>query len=80
MLLKTKLKSYESVYNEFRKFFDDDELTLILKRKADIYMVDQLDDLKANKLQVSQLLTKIENLNDRVKHVSVIQNEIADQL
>jgi len=71
-LLKTKFIRYEKVYTNFAKFFDNDDLILRLDRKADIVTFDRLDALKANRLELHETKALIDNLNDRVKHLSII--------
>ena len=72
LLLKTRLKKYDEVYREFRKFFNDDALNVKLKQKADKNMLDKINDLKASKYELQHVHGLVENLNERVKHVSII--------
>ena len=36
--------------------------------------------MKANKVELKKTNEIIENLNDRVKHISIVQNELAEML
>ena len=79
-LMKTSLAKYEAVCNSFSRFFDSDDLNLALERKADIGMVAKVDDLKASKQELQQSKAMVESLNDRVKHLSILQQELASLL
>ena len=43
-------------------------------------MVNKLNDAKATKEELMQTNALIENLNERVKHISILQNELAIML
>ena len=68
--MKTKFARYEAVRNEFAKFFGQDELSYIIDNKADLKMVENLNQVKATKDDIAATEQLIGNLNDRVKHIS----------
>ena len=69
-LLVSKFAQYEAVRNDFKKFFGQDELSFIIDSKADVKMIDVMNMKKANKTDLNATEELIENLNDRVKHIS----------
>ena len=78
--MKTKYSRYESVAKEFKKFFSSDELSETLRQKADLKMLDDMNIIKANKKDFDRAKRLIDNLNERVKHISTLQSEIARSL
>ena len=70
--MQTKFIKYEQVYKGFEKFFDGNDLKLMIDRKADIGLISQLADEKATKNELCESKVLIENVNERLKHVSVI--------
>jgi galactose-1-phosphate uridylyltransferase len=44
--------NYERVLNQFQKFFDHEELQKIIDSKADLALVQNTRDIKANKTEV----------------------------
>jgi len=69
-LLKVKFQRYEKIRQEFHKFFNQDELSYVVENKADIKMIDKVMDIKASKDELANTEAMLENLNDRVKHIS----------
>jgi len=49
-------------------------------KKADIELINRLNEQKATKVEVLETHDLIESLNLRVKHISVMQSELADLL
>ena len=79
-LMRTRFERYDKLSREFSKFFSQDELSIQLERKANISMVDQVVLIKADKEEVAHTNVLIENLNERLKYLSVVQNELASTL
>ena len=79
-LMETRFAKYEIVAKAFNKYFTQDNLQMSLERKADLYMLAEMNAKKANKEEVSQTQSLIENLNQRVKHLSIVQYELARSL
>ena len=70
--LQKYMVNYERVLNQFQKFFDQEELAKIIDRKADVHMVQQVQDQKANKADVDTLLGLIDTVHERLKHISIL--------
>ena len=69
--------NYEKVLLQFSKFFDQEELQKILDRKADIILLQSVQEAKANKTDLEECLHLIDNVHERLKHLSIVQVEIA---
>ena len=52
-LMEDRFAKYSEVAKQFTKYFSEDSLSLSLERKADIYMLDRLDDRKVDKKELS---------------------------
>jgi len=79
-LLNGKFIKYEAVRNEFKKFFGQDELTFVIDNKADIKMIDMINSKKANKTDLNATEDLIGNLNDRVKHISNLLQNVTNSI
>lgn len=64
----------------FGKFFDSEELSRILDRKVDIDQLNKVSLEKTSVAQMNQLKMWLETFNDRLKHLSVIQGQIVDNM
>lgn len=71
------MANYEKVLGMFQKFFDQEELSKIIDRKADITLVQNIQDVKANRIDVDSCLKLIDTINERLKHLIILQVEIA---
>ena len=78
--MENKFTKYEKVMTSFGKFFDQDELSSILDRKADVDLVNNINRERASLGQLLQVKNQLETLNDRIKHLCVISGEIVDNL
>ena len=78
--MKVKLVKYNKVYTEFQQFFDTKSLKLQLERKADADSVDKLNTEKATRQEMEFTHSLIESLNSRLKHLSIVQTEMASSL
>jgi hypothetical protein len=74
------MSNYERVLNQFSKFFDQEELAKVIDRKADVSLVQNVQDIKANKIDVEGCLKLVETVHERIKHMSILQVEIARSL
>lgn len=72
--------SYERVLSMFQKFFDHEELQKLFDKKADVTSVQSVKDIKANKIDVEGCLNLIESVHERMKHISILQVEMARSL
>jgi len=66
------MSSYERVLNQFSKFFDQEELAKLIDRKADVSLIQNVQDIKANKGDVEGCLKLIETVHERIKHMSIL--------
>ena len=71
-LMAGRFEKYDKVSKAYERFFDNDDIQISLDRKADKYMLLQLNDKKASNEDVQHTHFLLEKLNDRVKHVSVV--------
>ena len=76
-LLKTKFEKYEKVKKDFQNFFNVEQITDQFCKKADVEMVNTLNKAKVNNAELKHTNFLIDNLNDRVKHLSTILAEMA---
>ena len=60
------------MWKEFSKFFNIELLEQQFAKKADVEMIRMLNDEKVNNRDLAQTNISLENLNERVKHLSVI--------
>lgn len=79
-MLRDKFSQYDRVRKDFDKFFDIPMLSRQLDLKADIDMIKEMETRKVNHKEHNQTKSIIRNLHDRVKHLAVIQAELADTL
>lgn len=68
--MKTRFEKYEKVSRQFAMYFEQDELTLRLERKAEIHHITKIEDKKADKEALAKTNKLIESLNERLKHLS----------
>ena len=79
-LVKSRFIKYEKVSKAFEKFLYCDDITSKMDQKADKYLLTKMDEEKANKQDLASANTNINELNDRIKHLSVIQTKFATLL
>lgn len=72
--------NYEKVLSQFQKFFNQEELQKIIDRKADILLVQDVQEVKANRQEVEECHLLIEGVHERLKHLSIVQVEMARQM
>ncbi|CDW87578.1 UNKNOWN [Stylonychia lemnae] len=68
---------YERVLNAFQKFFDHEELQKVLDGKANLSLIQNLDEIKASKAQVSNCYKILEQMHDRIRQISILMVETA---
>ena len=76
--LKNQMDKYERVTKSFEQFFNQEDMGALIDRKADLELVRRLQETKATKVEFQQLTTSLENLNLKLKHISVLQSELAN--
>ena len=70
--LESRFEKYDHVVKKFGKFFNYEDLATVLERKTDLTLYDQMNVDKASREELSKTNAKIENLNQRIKHLSVL--------
>ena len=73
-LIKNKFVKYDNVSNSFSKFLYHEDVGIQLEGKANRLDLEDLQNQKASNNDLANINLKIDNLNERVKHISVIQN------
>jgi hypothetical protein len=66
-----KLKDYESVANQFKEFFNQEELGALLDRKADLELVCRIQDCKANKTEIQNMMKEFEAIKTKIQCITV---------
>ena len=79
-LVKGRFYNYERVTKAFKKFFCEDEIMQIIDKKAEKANVDPILESKASKDELKTAFDQIENMNNRIKHLSSLQNQLANTL
>ena len=69
-LMSSKFDKYEKVTNDFSKFFSEGEISNLIENKADVRMLEEITSVKASKEELASTEGMIQNLNERVKHLS----------
>ena len=72
-----KYEKYERVARSFQKFFSQDDLDCVLDRKVDFSIMNEALESKCSREELFRASICIDNLNDRIKHLSTLQNDIA---
>lgn len=80
IVMRDKFAQYDRVRKDFDKFFDIPLLSRQFDLKADIEMLKEIEKRKVNHKEHNQTKMLINKLHDRVKHLAVIQAELADSL
>ena len=75
--MKNKFSKYETVTKAFQKFFNEEEISIMMDRKVDKNMLAQMSDTKASKEELKQTNSLIDSLNERMKHLSVVHTQLA---
>lgn len=76
-ITNAKFANYDRVANSFSKFFNSEELEKALNNKADLHLIEGLRAEKAALTKVQNCEALIEALNIRLKHLSILQSELA---
>ena len=72
-----KLEKYEQVANNFKKFFNEDELMRIVKNKVDYETLEKMTHNKASRKEFDASVEITTNLFNRLKHLSMLVVEVA---
>jgi hypothetical protein len=76
-MVRDKMANYERVERQFSKFFDIEELESHFDRKADMELIQEINNSKATNNELKIVQGHIEKLNERIRQVAILQNEIA---
>ena len=74
--MKNKFSKYETVTKAFQKFFNEEEISIMLDRKVDKNMLAQMSDSKASKEDLIYTNSLVDSLNERMKHLSVVHSQL----
>ena len=77
IVVEERFHTYEKVCRAFQKVFNRDELDYVISRKADIEHVERMQESKAQKSELIYQNAKIEAVNERIKHLSILMAELA---
>ena len=80
LIVETKMHKYDHTVLQFEKFLSNRELQEILENKADLNFVAKIASTKCSIDQFEKGQQKIKLLNSKIKHLSVMQTEIARTL
>ena len=79
-LLANKYSKYDHVLGEFKKFFNQEDLSIRIDSKADLKMVNLMEIDKASRKELDEARNLIDSLNNRVKHLANLLNEISESI
>ena len=64
--LTYKLHQYDEVQRKFQTFFNAEELSAVIDRKADIELINRLHDVKANQTEIDDFNNNLTDINDKL--------------
>ena len=79
-VLEQKLEQYEAVKNSFAPFFNAESLRSTLAGKVNTTDFEKMSGAIASKASLAEARMALHTLNDRLKHVSIVQSELAKSL
>lgn len=78
--VERKLNQYEKVRESFAKFFNTDELTKILSKKADISQVEEVSKRMVSMVEIDKQNKTSDNIYQRLLQVSLLLVEVSSAL
>lgn len=72
-----QLEKYDLVARGFQKFFSEDQLSDVIDRKVDMDTLVAVKDTLSTKKEMNYVASLINAVNIRLKHMSILQQEIA---
>jgi hypothetical protein len=78
--VERKLNQYEKVRESFAKFFNTDELTKILSKKADISQVEEVSKRMVSMVEIDKQNKISDNIYQRLLQVSLLLVEVSSAL
>lgn len=79
-MINSRFEKYEDVYSSFTKFFNRDHLDQTLNQKVDAEIFENIVTKKVGTNEHYLLEVKVDNLNEKLKHLSIVQMEMAEML
>lgn len=79
-VVNEKLEKYQGVYRSFSQFFCADNLTDKLAQKADLREMNNIKNETASKTDLKEVYFTIDTLYQRLKHISILQTELAKSI
>ena len=64
----------------FGEFFNSETLAQVIDRKADIELINRLQDSKANQSSIDEFNNNLTEINDKLQHLTLFTNEIAQTI
>lgn len=74
------MKKYGQVVKNFQQFFDQDDFVQLLNRKADLELIRRLQHQKANREELQSFNQLISEMDFKIRHLSVFQQELATSM
>ena len=71
---------YDDVAKSFSEFFGAEHLRVSFAEKASVGELTRLKDEKASKTDLQKINLTIEAVYDRLKHISILQSELAKSI
>ena len=65
---------------EFKKFFNQEQLSETIDSKADVEMIKEIQQQKADKYQIEEIHALINKLKSRMYEISLLQQQMAISL
>ena len=78
--LAERFKKYEKVYSNCEGFFNQKQLSEIISQEVDLELFSTLIRQKVNHDEMETMELKIDKLNEKVKHISVLTSSITGSL
>ena len=75
--MKKRFREYDKVYKNFKQFFDQGDLGALLDRKADVELLRRINHAKAEKSELLEYETIMDNFNQKIRHISVFISELS---
>ena len=75
--VNNRFEQYDRVTNNFKQFFDQSDLGELLDRKADLELIRRINNVKADKTELSDYNDILDGFNHKIRHISVFTSELA---
>jgi hypothetical protein len=71
------LNQYDEVKRKFEEFFNAEELAALIDRKADLELINRLQDTKADQTEIINFNCQVADINDKLRHLSLFTTELS---